>query len=181
MVLFSVTNHEELLCSSDVASLLKNSVENVSVGNGSCAETVSLRVATANVNTLSPSDKSVDGPTQAVTGRILALQSQFAQCGLQMVGIQEGRMRTSALHMCPDYFCLVTPANASGCFGCELWVSAAIPWSDRCGGTKRFFKPNDFQGMFADERMLGVAARWEGYALDVVVAHAPCKCAPFCQ
>ena len=29
--------------------------------------------------------------------------------------------------------------------------------------------------MFADERMLGVAARWEGYALDVVVAHAPCN------
>ena len=84
-------------------------------------------------------------------------------------------MRTSALRMCPEYFCLVTPANASGCFGCELWVSTAIPWNGRCGGTKRFFKPNDFQVMFADERMLGVAARWEGYSLDVVVAHAPCN------
>ena len=172
---FSVTNHVEMLCSSDVATLLEGSVENVNFGSGSCAEMVSLRVATANVNSLSPSDESVDGPTLAVTGRILALQSQFAQCGLQMVGIQEGRMRTSALRMCPDYFCLVTPANASGCFGCELWVSTAIPWNGRCGGTKRFFKPNDFQVMFADERMLGVAARWEGYALDVVVAHAPCN------
>ena len=106
---------------------------------------VPLRVATANVNTLSPSDESVDGPTLAVTGRILALQSQFAQCGLQMVGIQEGRMRTSALRMCPDYFCLVTPANASGCFGCELWVSTAIPWNGRCGGTKRFLSPMTFK------------------------------------
>ena len=29
--------------------------------------------------------------------------------------------------------------------------------------------------MFADERMLGVAARWDEYALDLVVAHAPCN------
>ena len=128
---FSVTNHEEMLSSSDVAIILESSVKIVSLGNGSCTEMVSLRVATANVNTLSPSDESVDGPTLAVTGRILALQSQFAQCGLQMVGIQEGRMRTSALRMCPDYFGLVTPASASGCFGCELWVSTAIPWSGR--------------------------------------------------
>ena len=124
---FSVTNHEETLSNSDVATLLESAVQNVGAGNGSCTDMVSLRVATANVNTLSPSDESVDGPTLAVTGRILALQSQFAQCGLQMVGIQEGRMRNSALRMCPDYFCLVTPANASGCFGCELWVSTAIP------------------------------------------------------
>ena len=155
---FSVTNHEETLNSSDVATLLESSVQNVGCGNGSCTDMVSLRVATANVNTLSPSDESADGPTLALTGRILALQSQFAQCGLQMVGIQEGRMRNSAMRMCPDYFCLVTPANASGCFGCELWVSTVIPWSGICGGAKRFFKPNDFQVMFADERMLGVAA-----------------------
>ena len=172
---FSVTNHEELLNSSDVATLLESSVQNVCCGNGSCTDMVSLRVGTANVNTLSPSDESVDGPTLAVTGRILALQSQFAQCGLQMVGIQEGRMKNSALRICPEYFCLVAPANASGCFGCELWVSTVIPWNGPCGNTKRFLKPTDFQVMFADERMLGVAARWEGYALDVVVAHAPCN------
>ena len=85
---FSVTNHEETLSSSDVATLLESSVQNVGCGNGSCTDMVSLRVATANVNTLSPSDESADGPTLALTGRILALQSQFAQCGLQMVGIQ---------------------------------------------------------------------------------------------
>ena len=62
---FSITNHVELLCSSDVATLLECSVENVSVRNGSCSEMVSLRVATANVNTLSPGDESVDGPTLA--------------------------------------------------------------------------------------------------------------------
>ena len=47
-------------------------------------------MASANVNTLSPCDDCADGPTLALTGRILALQSQFAQCGLQLVGIQEG-------------------------------------------------------------------------------------------
>ena len=172
---FSVTDHEETLNSSDVATLLESSVQNVGCGYVSCADMVSLRVATANVNTLSPSDESADGPTLALTGRILALQSQFTQCGLQMVGIQEGRMRNSAMRMCPEYFCLVTPANSSGCYGCELWVSNVIPWNGPCGGTKRFFKPTDFQVMFADERMLGVAARWEGYALDVVVAHVPCN------
>ena len=40
---------------------------------------------------------------------------------------------------------------------------------------KRFFKPTDFQVMFANERMIVVAARWDHYALDLVVAHAPCN------
>ena len=124
---FSVTQHEELLSSVEVASMLESSIKNVSRGNDSCTEAISLRVASANVNTLSPSDDAADGPTLSVTGRILALQSQFAQCGLQIVGIQEGRMRASALRTCPDFFCLVSTANASGCFGCELWVSTAIP------------------------------------------------------
>ena len=75
---FYVTDHEETLNSSDVATLLESSVQNVGCGNGSCTDMVSLRVATANVNTLSPSDESADGPTLALTGRILALQSQFA-------------------------------------------------------------------------------------------------------
>ena len=43
------------------------------------------------------------------------------------------------------------------------------------GVPKRFFKPTDFQVMFANERMIGVAARWDHYALDLVVAHAPCN------
>ena len=128
-----------------MATLLESSVQNVGCGYVSCADMVSLRVATANVNTLSPSDESADGPTLALTGRILALQSQFTQCGLQMVGIQEGRMRNSAMRMCPEYFCLVTPANSSGCYGCELWVSNVIPWNGPCGGTKRFFNPLTFK------------------------------------
>ena len=33
---------------------------------------------------------------------------------------------------------------------------------------KRFFKPTDFQVMFANERMIGVAVRWDHYALDLV-------------
>ena len=69
MVPFLSLDHEEMLRSSDVATLLESSVKNVSLGNGSCTEMVSLRVATANVNTLSPSDESVDGPTLARNGQ----------------------------------------------------------------------------------------------------------------
>ena len=71
------------------------------------------------------------GPPLSVTGRILALQSQFSLLGLQLVGIQEGRMRTSALRVCPEYFFgFVSPAKADGCHGCELWVSTTIPGND---------------------------------------------------
>ena len=66
-------------------------------------------------------------------------------------------------------------ANVNGRLGCELWVSTSIPWNGSSEGVKRFFKPTDFQVMFANERMMGVAARWDDYALDVVVAHAPCN------
>ena len=48
---------------------------------------------------LSPSDVGVDGPTLSVTGRILAVQSQFAQCGLQIVGIQEGSIVDAQLEV----------------------------------------------------------------------------------
>ena len=106
--------------------------------------------------------------------RFLALQSQFSHLGLQFVGIQEGRMRTSALRVCSGYFCLVGPGNANGCFGCELCVSTLIPWNGNNTGTEKFFKPSDFQVMFATERMHGVAARWGDYALHLVVGHAPC-------
>ena len=46
-------------------------------------------------------------------------------------------------------------------------IAVAVP--------KRFFKPTVFQVMFANERMIGVAARWDHCALDLVVAHAPCN------
>ena len=137
---FSVTNHEEVLSSKEVASILDSSAKNVSVGSASRTKAISLRVASANVNTLSPCDDCDDGPTLSVTCRILALQSQFAPRGLQLVGIQEGRVRTSALRVCPEYFCTVSPANANGCLGCELWVSTSIPWDDSNGCAKKVFQ-----------------------------------------
>ena len=111
---------EEVLSSKEVASIFDSSAKNVSVGSALRTMAISLGVASANVNTLSPCDDCAGGPTLSVTGRILALQSQSAQRGLRLVGIQEGRMRTSTLHVCPGYFCIVSPANANGCLGCEL-------------------------------------------------------------
>ena len=49
-------------------------------------------------------------------------------------------MRTSALRVCLEYFCLVGPANENGCFGCELWVNTSIPWSGSSAGTEHFFQ-----------------------------------------
>ena len=46
-------------------------------------------------------------------------------------------------------------------------VAAEVP--------KYSLNPLIFQVMFANERMIGVAARWDDYALDLVVAHAPCN------
>ena len=140
-------------------AFLDGSAKNGVSGSALRTKAISLRVASATVSTLSPCDECADGPTFSVTGSILALQSHFAQRGLQVVGIQKGRRRTSALRVCPEYSCTVSPASANGCLGCELWVSTSIPWNDSSGGATSFFKPTDFQVMFANERMIGVAAR----------------------
>ena len=50
-------------------TLLQSLVQNVGCGNGSCTDMVSLRVATANVNTLSPSDESADGAHLGTNGQ----------------------------------------------------------------------------------------------------------------
>ena len=49
---FSVTNHEEVLSSKEVASILDSSAKNVSVGSAPRTKAISLRVASTNVNTV---------------------------------------------------------------------------------------------------------------------------------
>ena len=78
-----------MLSSKEVASILDSLAKNVSVGSAPREKAISLRVASTNVNTLSPCDDCDDGSTLSVTGRILALQSQFAQRGLQFVGTKK--------------------------------------------------------------------------------------------
>ena len=81
-------------------------------------------------------------------------------------------MRIYPVRVCPEYFCMVSQ---------QMRMDA---WHASYGSAPRFpgmiavvvpqgFKPTDFQVMFANERMIGVAARWDHHALDLVVAHAP--------
>ena len=146
---FAVTNHEEVPSRRDVASMLDGSSKNVRRESAPCPSAISLRVAFANVHTLSPCDDTVDGPTLSVMGRISVLESQFSQLGFQFVGIQEGRMRTSALRVCPEYFCWGMRTGALGASS----GSTRRPWNGNNAGTEEFFTPADFQVMFATERM----------------------------
>ena len=59
---FAITNHGEVLSNRDVASMLGSSPNNVRRGGAPCASAISLRVASANVNTLSPCDDTTEGP-----------------------------------------------------------------------------------------------------------------------
>ena len=68
---FSVTNHEEVLSSKEVASILDSSAKNVSVGSAPRTKAISLRVASANVNTLSPCDDCADGAHFVCNGQNL--------------------------------------------------------------------------------------------------------------
>ena len=57
-----------MLSSRDVASMLDGPSKNMRRESAPCASAISVRVASVNVNTLSPCDDTIVGPTLSVTG-----------------------------------------------------------------------------------------------------------------
>ena len=82
-----------------------------------------FRVATANARTLCDKGKStaVTG-SGALSGRAALLEIEMARCGLDLVGIQEGRTQTDQILEGAEYTMVVAGADPSGNYGTQLWV-----------------------------------------------------------
>ena len=94
-----------------------------------------MRVATANVKTLMPAQetKSYGKISGAMLfHRMQLLEQQFAANNLQIVGVQEGRARSTQERSGSDFRMLTSAADEHGDFGVQLWVAHAlhvVTWS----------------------------------------------------
>ena len=86
-----------------------------------------FRVATANVRTLCDREKStaVTG-SGALPGRAALLEIEMARCGLDLVGIQEGRTQTDQIIEGAEYTMVVAGADPRGNYGTQLWVRRSL-------------------------------------------------------
>ena len=88
-------------------------------------EDVVVKVGTANVQTLLPwqEDRSyAKNSINPLYSKVEILETNFAERGLQVVGIQEGRARSSSLQIGTKYKRAMSAAYPDGSCGVQTWV-----------------------------------------------------------
>ena len=86
-----------------------------------------FRVATANVRTLCDKGRSATViDSGALSGRAALLEIEMARCGLDLVGIQEGRTQTDQVIEGAEYTMVVAGADPRGNYGTQLWVQRSL-------------------------------------------------------
>ena len=84
-----------------------------------------LCFATANVSTLSPSELKWSSVAQSCgsTSRTLILDGLFAQAGIHIICIQEGRLPHDGQSKCVNFTSYRAGANGRGSGGVQIWVA----------------------------------------------------------
>ena len=124
-----------------------------------------LKVAAANVNTLTPQEvraAQAQGLGMLVSGKALRLDKEFVSAGLDLVGIQESRIQANTLAYRAHYHVIGSAATAAGTHGIQLWVAR------RLRATALETRPIDHRSLFV---VLQIAGR----IIIVGVLHAPCN------
>ena len=122
-----------------------------------------LQVATANVCTLLHGDsqeKAEKGVGLRAAGRTATLERAFDKFKLDLVGVQESRLRGDGDKQAVKFRIVSSSANADGCFGVQLWIRISsrikVKWAQPIS-----------------PRLLLTMVVWKGMTILVVVAHAP--------
>lgn len=88
-------------------------------------------VATGNVCTLGDGKNRI--PTGIITsdlvGRTRIFEQQFDDCGIDIVGIQEGRTPENQIVLGAKYTRYISGANAAGSYGTQCWVRHSLKHS----------------------------------------------------
>ena len=88
-----------------------------------------LRVATASVNTLGTkctSAKDKQGYGLLIAGKSARLTKEFNERGLDLVGLQETRLKQNSDMQKGEYRILGSAATSAGTFGVQLWIHKRI-------------------------------------------------------
>ena len=125
-----------------------------------------LRVATANVLTLSP---GLEHGSTILGARAEGLASQFLTAGIQIIGLQETRARMQGHSTFDSFHVLSGPATQKGQGGVQLWMRQSI-WTSS-GHIK--VEISDLRILHATSRRLIVRWSYPGCRLLFAVPHAP--------
>ena len=85
--------------------------------------------------------------------------------------IQEARSARAGIFKCGDYIC-VTSQSANGCYGCELWLNATLPFGKHYGRAVRITK-GDVVVVASEPRLLIANVTRKAASFLCVVGHAP--------
>ncbi len=130
-------------------------------GNGSTTQRIGL--ASHNVLTLDYSNLVEIAEGLMVPRKLAALQAQYVDRHIDIIGVQEGRSPRNTSFITKHYVCLVAAAKA-GQGGCQLWISRNGRIA--CG-------LQHVNVLVADARLLIVAVACRGFQATCVVFHAP--------
>ena len=85
-------------------------------------------VATANVNTLLDARRVSDCLSLQTIGRVQLLEMSMCSAGIDLVGIQEGRIQHDQQKSGIEYDQYIAGANAAGSYGSQVWVKRNGPF-----------------------------------------------------
>ena len=120
-----------------------------------------LRVGSANVLTLHPAQEHLQDGEWLPSARRAALARQFREAELSIIGVQEGRARTSSRRSVEGFRVWATAAEPNGAGGVELWVREAVCLPERA------------TVVHADSSRLILSLPVRGYVREFCVLHAP--------
>ena len=126
-----------------------------------------LTSATANVNTLYPRELKQSSTAQGCssTSRMLILGTAFANAGVHVVFVQEGRLPGNGVAHCKNFVMYRAGVDDNGCFGVQLWIS-------------RRFAKHVVTTTVRSTRAMRVDLRFGKVLVHLISAHAPCEDAP---
>eukprot|EP00435_Cladocopium_sp_Y103_P051884 s3226_g16.t1 len=131
------------------------------------AETITLRVATANVLTLYPAQSHA---SSFLGARAESLETQFRSSGLHCVGLQETRCHRQGYVDFGHFHILSSSATQQGHGGVQLWIAKKI----KAGDAAISLATEHLRILHGDERRLIVCLRHAHLRLLLLVLHAPC-------
>ena len=134
---------------------------------------LNIKMGSANVLTLLPGKCRRGDGNSGLCGRAHAIMRQCHDHGLKIVGVHEARTAGPRARTTEHYHVLSSGANDKGQFGCELWISTALSFSDD-ENRPCYFEPSCVVMVDASPRHILAAMRMKHLELNILVAHAPC-------
>ena len=134
----------------------------------------SLLFVSVNVQSLTDKDSVATDTAQqdGFTGKARYLREQLQYNSVQVAALQEARSPADATYISDTHIRICTGRDSKGNFGCELWFSRTLPFT-QADGACGTFHPKDLLTLSATPRELLVRFSRSGLHVLFACIHAP--------